>query len=76
MCKFCNSMKVFRQCDEILKKSDPDLEHRYSVAIITRTFRKGQRGCRGSSMDARYNGCGFELNYCPECGQKITKKEV
>lgn len=75
MCKFCDSMQRNLQVDEILKKHDPLMEKRYSVAIVSRMFFKGRKGSRGSSTDYRYRGCGYELNFCPECGRKITKKE-
>lgn len=75
MCKFCEAMESKRRADTILKKHDPDMEHRYSVAIVTRTFFKGKRGCRGYGTDYCYRGCGYALNFCPECGRKLTKKE-
>lgn len=74
MCKFCEAMESCWRGDTILKKHDPDVERRYSVAIVKRTFFKGRKGCSGSSTDYRYRGCGYELNFCPECGRKITKK--
>lgn len=74
-CKFCEAMKFKRQVTEILKKDTPELDERYSVAIVTRTFLKGRPGCRGSSTDYRYRGCGYALNFCPECGRQIKKKE-
>lgn len=74
MCKFCESMALHRRVDTILKKENPDMERRYSVAIVSRTFFKGRKGCQGSSTDYRYQGCGYELNFCPECGRAIKKK--
>ena len=74
MCKFCETMQMHRRVDAILKSSDPDMEHRYSVAIVSRTFFKDRKGCQGSSTDYRYQGCGYALNFCPECGTPINKK--
>lgn len=71
MCKFCEAMESHRKVETILRKHDPDMEYRYSVAIVRRMFFKGSHG---SSTDYRYRGCGYELNFCPECGQRITKK--
>lgn len=76
MCKFCETMQRHERTDAILKQHDPDMEHRYSVAIITRIFLKGQKGCRGTAVDYRYRGCGYELNFCPECGRKLTKNSA
>lgn len=75
MCKFCEAMESNRRVAAILKQHDPDVDHRYSVAIVSRTFIKGRKGPRGSSTDYRYRGCGYALNFCPECGRAITKKE-
>lgn len=76
MCKFCEAMESHRRADTILKKHDPDMEHRYSVAIVSRIFRKGRKGSRGSSTDYRYRGCGYALNFCPECGRKLAKNSA
>ena len=76
MCKFCEAMESNHKVDVILKKHEPDVSSRYSVAIVKRLFRKGIRGCRGSSTDYRHLGCGYALNFCPECGRDLKKKEV
>ena len=76
MCKFCEAMELNRKVDTITKKNYPEIEHRYSVAIVKRTFVKGCKGARGSSTDYRYRGCGYALNFCPECGRKLTKKSA
>lgn len=76
MCKFCEAMESYRRADTILKKHDPDIENRYSVAIVKRIFRKGHKGCQGYGTDYRYRGCGYDLNFCPECGRKLTKKSA
>ena len=76
MCKFCDSMDSFRKVDTILKKHDPDAEYRYSVAIVRRMFFKGRKGSRGSATDYRYRGCGYALNFCPECGRELMKREI
>ena len=76
MCKFCEAMESRRRADTILKKHEPDMEHRYSVAIVSRMFFKGRKGCHGSSTDYRYRGCGYALNFCPECGRKLAKNSA
>lgn len=75
-CKFCEAMESHRKVDTILKKHEPDVERRYSVAIVSRIFKKGHHGCRGSSTDYRYRGCGYALNFCPECGRQLTKNSA
>ena len=74
MCKFCEAMESHRRVDVIMKKHDPDVSYRYSVAIVKRIFMKGSKGARGSSTDYRYQGCGYALNFCPECGRDLKKK--
>lgn len=71
MCKFCESMQSYKQADFISRKRCPDMSYRYSVAIVRRIFVKGRKGSRGTSTDYRFRGCGYTLNYCPECGVKI-----
>ena len=76
MCKFCEAMETYRKADTILKKHEPDMDHRYSVAIVRRIFFKGRKGCHGSSTDYRSRGCGYEMNFCPECGRKLAKNSA
>ena len=76
MCKFCEAMASNREMDKILKKHGPEMSYRYSVAIVKRTFRKGSKGARAYSTDYRYRGCGYALNFCPECGRQMTKNSV
>lgn len=69
-------MKTHRQIDSVLKQSDPGIDARYSVAIVRRLFIKGYLGCRAKSTDYRSRGCGYKMNFCPECGQKLTKNSA
>ena len=76
MCKFCEAMEINWKADAILQRDEPAFEYRYSVAIVRRVFKKEVNGCRGSSTDYRSRGCGYDLNYCPECGRKLTKNSA
>jgi hypothetical protein len=69
-------MESKRRADTIVKKHEPEWDPRYSVAIVSRIFVKGRKGCRGSSTDYRYRGCGYALNFCPECGRQLTKNSA
>ena len=75
-CKFCIAMEASRKADTILKKHDPDWSHRYSVAIVRRLFIKGRKGSCATSTDYRYRGCGYPLNFCPECGRELAKNSA
>jgi hypothetical protein len=54
---------------------DKKIRYKYSVALVTRLFVKGIRGYSGRSVDYRHLGCGYELNYCPECGKPLKRGE-
>ena len=80
ICRFCEAMKANRQCYEISRSwaTDYELEEygkymtEYSVAIVKRSWyqKKGKKSA-GRSVEFRYRGLGFALNYCPECGKKV-----
>lgn len=74
MCEFCRVFAMQKKFDRIAKKQFPDISHRYSVAMVQRTFVKGRRGSQGRTTDYRYQGIGYKLNYCPECGRKMGVK--
>jgi hypothetical protein len=74
MCDFCNAMATHKKVDSISRDYFPEASYRYSVAIVQRTFVKGRRGSQGRTTDYRYRGCGYKLNYCPECGTKLGRK--
>ena len=78
-CKFCEAMKVNRQCDEI-DQSPNELTYgkymsEYTVAIVKRHWysKKGKRTA-SRTVYFRHMGLGYKLNYCPECGAKMEVK--
>ena len=83
VCKFCEAMKVNRQIEEVDRLQTTDEKSKYygkymveyTVAIVKRSWYQkiGERRS-GRSVEFRYRGLGFELNYCPECGQKLDKE--
>lgn len=76
MCKFCEAMQSKWRADAVRKDYDPEAEYRYSVAIVCRRFEKGRRGCQTSHTDYRWRQCGYKLEFCPECGRKLTKNSA
>ena len=83
VCKFCKAMKVNRQIEEVNRLQTTDEKSKYygkymveyTVAIVKRSyFQKLGKRRSGRSVEFRYRGLGFELNYCPECGADM--KEV
>ncbi len=83
-CKFCEAMKTNRQIEELCKTWPTESETEqygkymieYTVAIVKRTWytKMGKRNS-GRSVEYRYRGLGFELNFCPECGTKMKRGE-
>ena len=66
-CKFCEAMKVNRQCDEI-DKSPNELIYgkhmrEYTVAIVVNHWysKMGKRNA-SRTVDDRYMGLGYKLN--------------
>lgn len=75
-CVFCREYQGKRNVHQFIKDHPEwygpiDLEQQYTVAIVTRTYRKGHKRQAASSTDYRYRGCGYKLNYCPECGKLL-----
>ncbi len=82
MCKFCEAMEINRQCEEISKSWTTDAEKEqygeymteYTVAIVKRSwYSKMGKKNSGRSVEFRYRGIGFKLNFCPECGKEMSK---
>ena len=83
-CKFCEAMQANRQVEEISRSWSTEDELKqygkymvdYSVAIVKRSWyrKKGKRSAF-RTIEYRYRGLGFALNYCPECGKKVIRSE-
>lgn len=78
-CEFCESLQSYRNIREFLDKERKQ-EHQekiyeeYKVALVIRSWAKGKKSTAGRVTDYRYRGCGYNLNYCPECGAKMEVK--
>ena len=81
VCKFCEAMKVNRQIEEANRSWATNEEIKrygkhmieYTVAIVKRSYyRKTGKKKSGRTLEFRYRGLGFELNYCPECGKCLN----
>ena len=81
-CIFCESLQDYKRLDERHARynHDPEeeFEMRYSVAIVQRTFLKGEDYCRGIITDHGYrrHTAGYPLNFCPECGRSLKEDRV
>ena len=77
-CEFCSHLAVKDFIVEMNKADEkvfgkPRLYHEYSVAFVDRFWRKGE-GKRNAQVktEFRWRDLGYRLNYCPECGRKIS----
>lgn len=72
-CKFCDALsfyKAFHSRADTIKEF-----HEYNVALVIRSWTKEKGKKRASRLaDYRYQGIGYKLNYCPECGKTIRKR--
>lgn len=68
-CHFCAAYNAWKNA----QKSDNGLLHEIVVALVIRSWTKGHKNQSSRITDYRYRGCGYKLNYCPECGRRIVK---
>lgn len=71
MCKFCETMQVHKNIDQM--EANKDFKSEYTVAIVKRTWIPKLQSKRTASRSVGFkqNGKGFDLNFCPECGRKL-----
>ena len=76
MCKFCD---YYNELKQIYKKweTNPefsDLKHKHKVKIITYTYIKSKDYRKSGTYPSSVLSKDFEINYCPVCGKKLTKR--
>lgn len=62
MCEFCDSLSGYKK-----EKVEKGMRHEYRVKIATKRIR-GER-----QVSTETCGVTYELNYCPECGKKLSQ---
>lgn len=71
-CKFCEALQTHKNIRQFNNANfEPKLYEEYNVALVIRSWTKGNKRMAGRTTDYRYRGIGFKLNYCPECGRKV-----
>lgn len=73
-CQFCESLqryKDIRTFNNVYFK--PRIYEEYNVALVVRSWTKGNKRTAGRTTDYRYRGIGFKLNFCPECGRRLKE---
>ena len=76
-CAFCEALqrnKNIRAFYNDLRKEEGEekIYEDYTVALVVRSYAKGKKRTAGRTTDYRNQGIGYQLNFCPECGRKLT----
>lgn len=72
-CKFCEKIITYKKIENLFRKREKEpFKFEYTIALVIKQWlpSKGKRSA-GITTDYRYQGLGYKLNYCPECGRKI-----
>ena len=78
MCDFCDALESWERAKGVDVQHPDRPEDKYlhemSVALVVRSWWKsnGKRSA-GRITDYRTRGCGYKLNFCPECGRKLGR---
>lgn len=74
-CAFCEALQTYKYIrafnNEHFKHFEPKIYEEYNVALVVRSWTKGNKRTAGRITDYRNRGIGFKLNYCPECGRRL-----
>lgn len=76
-CAFCEALMVYKNIRALFNQRYKE-EHKekiyeeYTVALVVRSYAKGKKRTAGRTTDYRNQGIGYQLNFCPECGRKLT----
>lgn len=78
-CQFCEAIAFQKAMHRTYNRESDDgakIYHEYTVALVDRSWTKAKGKRRASRLtDYRYKGIGYELNYCPSCGTKISRRK-
>lgn len=79
-CIFCEAYRSEKSVNDF-KRNHPEyygeasyLMYEIKVAMVTRTWQPGYKRQAAQTTDYRYQGCGYALNFCPECGKRLKEK--
>lgn len=76
-CAFCEALMEYKNIRAFFNQRDKEahkekIYEEYTVALVVRSYAKGKKRTAGRTTDYRNQGIGFKLNFCPECGGKLT----
>lgn len=73
-CKFCKALQTYKSIRQFNNANfEPKLYDEYNVALVIRSWTKGNKRTAGRITDYRYRGVGYQLHFCPECGRKVQE---
>lgn len=78
-CIFCEAYKSEKSVNDFKRNhpeyyGDTPLLYEITVAMVTRHWQPGYKRQASRTTDYRYQGCGYALNFCPECGKALKKR--
>lgn len=79
-CIFCDAYRSYVSVNEFKQRhpdyyDDEPLSYEIKVAMVIRHWRPGYKRQASRITDYRYQGCGYSLNFCPECGREMKDKK-
>lgn len=76
-CIFCEEYRTRKSVNDF-KRNHPEwygddawLQYEIKVAMVIRHWRAGYKRQASRTTDYRSQGCGYALNFCPECGRAL-----
>lgn len=80
-CIFCEEYRSHKAVNDF-KRGHPEfygdeswLEYEIKAAMVIRHWRPGYKRQASMETDYRNHGCGYALNFCPECGRALKEKK-
>ena len=79
-CIFCEAYRSHKAVNDFKRNhwesyGDRRLDYEITVAMVIRHWRPGYKRQASRVTDYRYQGCGYALNFCPECGRELKDKK-
>lgn len=77
ICHFCEAYEAHSRAQQFRRNHPEWYEAKkyfeITVAMVVKSWLPGKKRNCGRITDYRYQGCGYALNYCPECGKLLKK---
>lgn len=79
-CQFCESYRSHKNVHDFIRQHQEYygekslLQYEICTAMVIKMWRPGYKRRASRETDYRSQGCGYQLNYCPECGKKLKER--